>query len=75
MPPVFSSDGKSLALLGQSSFGRAAPVVVLDWDTGKTRQTLSCSDGAPTSAAFSPDGRYLVTGTSQATALVWELTK
>jgi hypothetical protein len=50
-------------------------VVVIDWETGKVRQTFSCPDGGPTSAAFSPDGRYLITGTNLATAIVWELTK
>jgi WD40 repeat protein len=72
---VFSPDGQLLAVLGQSSFGRPAPVVVIEWATGKVRHSFSCPDGGPISAAFSPDGRYLVTGTQQTTALVWELTK
>jgi WD40 repeat protein len=73
--PVFSLDGKSLAVLGPSSFGRPSPVVVLDWETGKVRQTFACPDGGATTAAFSPDGKYLITGTSQGTALVWELAR
>jgi WD40 repeat protein len=72
---VFSPDGKSLAVLGASSFGRPAPVVVLDWETGKARHTFACPKGGPTAAAFSPDGKYLVTGTRQAAALVWDLTR
>jgi WD40 repeat protein len=73
--PVFSADGKLLAVLGGSSFGRPAPVVVLDWETGNTKHTFACPDGGPTCAAFSPDGKYLITGTNQATALVWDLTR
>jgi WD40 repeat protein len=73
--PVFSPDGKLLAVLGQSSFGRSAPVAVIDWATGKTKHSFTCPDGGPTCAAFSPDGRYLITGTNLATALVWNLRK
>jgi WD40 repeat protein len=73
--PVFGPDGKVLAVLARSSFDRPAPVVVFDWETGKVKQTFTCPDGGPTVAAFSPDGKYLITGTNQATALVWELTK
>jgi WD40 repeat protein len=73
--PVFSADGKTLAVLGPSSFGRPSPVVVLDWETGKVRQTFACPDGGATTAAFSPDGKYLITGTNLATALVWELVR
>jgi WD40 repeat protein len=75
LPPVFSPDGKSLAVLGASSFGRPAPVAVLGWETGKPKYLFGCPDGEPKTAAFSPDGKYLVTGTSQATAIVWDLTK
>jgi WD40 repeat protein len=74
-PPVFSPDGKSVAIIGQSFFGQPAPVVVVDWATGKVRHTFACPDGGPVSAAFSPDGRYLITGTNLATAIVWDLTK
>jgi WD40 repeat protein len=73
--PVFSAEGKLLVVLGQSTFRQPAPVAVLDWETGKTRQTFSCPDDGPYSAAFSPDGRYLLTGTNQGTVIVWELTK
>jgi hypothetical protein len=39
------------------------------------RQTFACPDEGPTAAAFSPDGKYLLTGTNQGTALVWALTR
>lgn len=73
--PAFSADGKSLAVFGYSAFGQPAPVFVLDWPTGKIRHTFTCPDRGPASAAFSPDGRWLVVGTYQCTALVWELAK
>jgi WD40 repeat protein len=73
--PIFSPDGKSLALMSSSSFSRPAPVVVLDWATGRARATFACPEGGATCAAFTPDGRYLITGTSVAGALVWELPK
>jgi WD40 repeat protein len=73
--PIFSPDGKLLAVLGQASFGRPAPVLVYDWAMGKQRHNFACPDGGPVCAAFSPDSRYLITGNNQATALVWELGK
>ena len=73
--PIFSADGKSLAVLTSSSFNSPVPVVVLDWENGTTKHKFECPDGGPTCAVFSPDGKYLVTGTQQSTAIVWDLTK
>jgi WD40 repeat protein len=73
--PVFSADGKLVALYSASSFGRMAPVAVVEWESGKAKYKFDCTDGGPTCAAFSPDGKYLVTGTHQSTAIVWDLTK
>lgn len=73
--PVFNGDGKLVALLGHSPFGRAAPVAVFDWTTKKVRQTFACPDGGGSSAAFSPDGNHLITGTNKGTAFVWALSK
>ena len=71
--PVFSRDGAFLAVLGSSSFGSPAPVVVIEWETGKTRQTYQCPDGGARDAIFTPDGKHLITATNLCTALVWEI--
>jgi hypothetical protein len=49
--------------------------VVLDWETGKAKHKFACPEGGATAAAFSPDGKYLIIATNQATALVWDLTR
>jgi len=72
--PVFSPDGKSLP--ARIVLVRAGPP---RWwcstgETGKTKQTFSCPDGRRDLRA-SPRRQHLITGTSMATAIVWELSR
>jgi WD40 repeat protein len=69
-PVAFSADGKLLAV----GFGRGAGQVrLLDTATYETVASLADFGSGPHSMAFSPDGKYLVTGLNDTTALVWEM--
>jgi hypothetical protein len=73
---AFSPDGRRIACGGGSvdEAGPEHPVFVLDSRTGKATSTLPGHQGAIASAMFSPDGRLLVTGSEDGTALVWDMT-
>jgi WD40 repeat protein len=75
--PVFSPDGKKLAIAGQIEYSATphAPIYVLDWPSGGVKYTLSAPGGVPGAMAFSPDSKSLVTGLSDTTALVWDVAK
>ncbi len=66
---AFSPDGRTLAWGGQWQ-----PVVhLLELATGRERHRLVGHKGWITSLTFSADGRRLVSGSEDATALVWDL--
>ncbi len=75
--PVFSPDGTKLAVAGLVEYTPAprAPVLVLDWATGATKYTFAAPGGPPAVMAFAPDGKALVTGLSDTTAIVWDVGK
>src|SRR5207253_2890502 len=75
--PVFSPDGKKLAIAGPAGLddARSAPVLVIDWATGDTKYTFPVRGGTPGAVAFSPDGKWLVTGAPDTTATVWDVSK
>jgi RNA polymerase sigma factor (sigma-70 family) len=65
---VFSPTGRLCALSGED------PVIrVLDTRTGKEVARLSGHLGAVRALGFSPDGRRLVSGSADTTALVWDV--
>jgi RNA polymerase sigma factor (sigma-70 family) len=66
---AFSPDSRSLAWSGSQS-----PVIhVLELATGKERLRLDGHHGRVTSLVFSADGRTLVSGSDDTTALVWDM--
>lgn len=73
--PVFAPDGKRLALTGPAEPGPTAPLLVLDWPSGAVRQTFVAPGGVPGVMVFAPDGKSLVTGQSDTTAIVWDTSK
>ncbi len=73
---VFSADGKSVAVSGSYNFGAntTSPLYIYDWPSGKEKHKFTVP-GAISSVAFSPDGKWLVTGSTDTTATVWSLSK
>jgi WD40 repeat protein len=65
----FSPDGRSLAWAGDEA------VAVFDAASGKELLRRAVEEGNVRALAFSPDGRRLVTGLSNATALIWDVTR
>lgn len=70
-----SSDGKLAAVSLRPSFGATptSTLLVIDIESGKVKKTLTGMTGNPNTVAFSPDGKTLITGSSDTTALVWDL--
>src|SRR5262249_58606691 len=64
---AFAPDGRLLA------FTDGEAVRVWDVAAWAERAVLRGHEGAVKSLAFSPDGRLLLTGSDDATALVWDL--
>ena len=75
--PVFSPDGKKLAVAGPIQYNPtpSAPVFVLDWPSGETKYTFTAPGGVPGGMVFAPDGKSLVTGLVDTTAIVWDVSK
>jgi len=70
--PAVSPDGKSVAVVTTPGVNPAA-VLVIDTATGKPKKTFAGATGNPTVVVFSPDGKTLVTGSFDTTALVWDV--
>jgi RNA polymerase sigma factor (sigma-70 family) len=66
--PVFSPDGKTVALPGAGGV-----VHLLEVATGKERQVFRGQQGALSCVAFSPDGSRLLSGSEDGTALIWNI--
>jgi WD40 repeat protein len=75
--PLFSPDGKKLAVACQADYNpeQTAAVLVLDWPSGQTKHSFQVTGGSPGAMAFSPDSKWLVTGSPDTTATVWDVSK
>jgi WD40 repeat protein len=73
---AISSDGRLLAMIDLNYAGDPGSDVIRVFDLQRRRliATFESSTGRASSFAFSPDGTRLVTGMSDGTALVWDLT-
>jgi WD40 repeat protein len=67
---VFGPDGRTLIVKRQGG-----AVLIRDALTGKSLGGLAGHDGAVTALALASDGKTLVTGSSDTTMLVWDLTR
>jgi hypothetical protein len=66
---ALSADGKLLA-----AWPDGGPLTVRDLGTGKLLPGFAQSEPAPCPVAFSADGRTLLTGSADETALAWDVT-
>jgi WD40 repeat protein len=75
--PAVSPDGQTAAIVFGSGYGPnpIGTLVLVDLATGKARKTLTGITGNPSLVHFALDGKTLVTGSSDTTALVWEVAK
>jgi len=69
---AFSPDGKTLAA-GLGTNGPDSAVAIWDLDTRKMTARLQGHTDAVMSIAFSPDSKWLVSGSRDTTAIVWDL--
>jgi WD40 repeat protein len=69
-PIAFSPDGRMLATgAGQSS----SKIVLFEAATGKPRAVLPGHDGSVICLSFSADGRRLLSGSADGTAMLWDV--
>jgi RNA polymerase sigma factor (sigma-70 family) len=72
---AFAPNGKTLAAAGQPDLsGDGACVNVWELATGRVRLRLTGHQGNVNSVAFAGGSRFLVSGSTDSTALVWDLT-
>jgi WD40 repeat protein len=71
-PVAFSPDGKQFAVASSNPGDR---IRVLETETGKELRRIEGFRGTVRSLAFLPDGRRLVSGMDDSTALIWDLTR
>jgi WD40 repeat protein len=74
---AFSPDGRRIvsgagAIQGMSGKNTVATVKIWDVETGRELRTLSGHSEYVTSAAFSPNGRYITSGSLDGTVKIWD---
>ncbi|QJW99993.1 WD40 repeat domain-containing protein [Frigoriglobus tundricola] len=72
--PTFSPDGKVFAVGAPAGEGDGYAVRLYSWPTVQLLHTFTGHKGAISALAFSPDGKLLVSGSSDTTVIVWDLT-
>jgi RNA polymerase sigma factor (sigma-70 family) len=73
---AFSPDGRLLAVDADPTYSpdRERTIQVLELASGEVRAQFAGHFGFPGQMAFSADGRMLATGSSDTTALIWDVT-
>ena len=72
--PVFAPDGKTFAVGLGTGFGNTGGSIrIFDAASGKPIRTFKGHTGQVLSLAYSPDGKTLVSGSGDTTALLWDV--
>lgn len=72
-PSVFSPNGRFLAYGLTERQGERISVRLVEITTGKLRQEFTGHRAGVSCLAFSPDGKWLASGSSDSTILLWDL--
>jgi WD40 repeat protein len=74
--PALSPDMQSVAMGQPLSFGKdgTAKILVFDVESGKLKMSFPGPSANLSALSFSPDGKYLFSGSVDTTALMWDLT-
>lgn len=70
---AFSPDGRQIAAVGGPNPEQPGEVTLFDLASGRPADHFAAHTKAASAVAFSPDGRQMITGSADATAIIWEL--
>jgi len=70
---AFAPDGRQIAAVGGTETDQPGEVILFDLATGRPAERFAAHSKMATAVAFSPDGRQLLTGSADATAIIWDL--
>ncbi len=74
LPPVFDKEGKRFAVASGANYSVGdATIRVVEWESGKVLNQFKGHNRMVTALCFSPDGRMLLSGSADTTALGWDL--
>jgi WD40 repeat protein len=75
--PAVSPDGRTVAIVVRGGFGpdAAGTLLLIDIEGNTVKKTLKGVSGNPSVVVWSPDGKTVITGSYDTTALVWDVSK
>jgi WD40 repeat protein len=72
-PVVFTPDGKKFAVAATGEAPNTYTIRIYDWPRARHLHTFTGHSASITALTFSPDGNYLVSGSQDTTALLWDM--
>jgi WD40 repeat protein len=71
---TFSPDGNTVAISTDEDADGDSLILLFEWRTGEVRRQFRVHQGRPLCLAFSRDGRLLASGSTDTTAMLWDVT-